>query len=129
MKALALLLTTLTIVHAQLKLPSPAWLPPSPETGARASGSTTRPNKHWSTLVGNLLYFYDAQKSGKLFKNRVDWRHDSAMKDGDDVGIDLTGGFYDAGSKLPTWNCRNDCSYATRLFEGDAPSSEAVIVH
>jgi endoglucanase len=109
MKALALLLTTLTTVHAQLILPSPPWLPPPPETGAQASGSTSRPNQHWSTLVGNLLYFYDAQRSGELVNNRVEWRNDSAMKDGEDVGIDLTGGFYDAGSKFITWNCRNDC--------------------
>ena len=110
MKALALVLTTLTIVHAQVKLPSPAWLPPSPETGAQASGSTNRPNQHWSTLVGDLLYFYDAQRSGKLVNNRVGWRNESAMKDGQDVGIDLSGGFYDAGGKCLPWNCRNDRS-------------------
>lgn len=127
MKVFALLLTTLTTVHAQVILPSPAWLPPSPETGAQASGSTTRPNQHWSTLVGDLLYFYDAQRSGKLVNNRVGWRNDSAMKDGRDVGIDLSGGFYDAGSKCLTWNCRNIRSQATRLFEGDVPSSEAAI--
>ena len=127
MKALALLLTTLTTVHAQVQLPSPAWLPPSPETGAQASTSTTRPNQHWSTLVGDLLYFYDAQRSGKLVNNRVGWRNDSAMKDGRDVGVDLTGGFYDAGSKRLVWNCRNNCSLAIRLSEGDVPSGEAAI--
>jgi hypothetical protein len=108
MKALALLLTTLTTIHAQVKLLSPAWLPPSAETGAQSS-STIRPNQHWSTLVGELLYFYDAQRSGKLINNRVGWRNDSATKDGD-VRVDLTGGFYDAGSKCVTWNCTNDCS-------------------
>ena len=110
MKARTLLLTTLTTVHAQVILPSPAWLPPSPETGAQASGSTARPNQHWSTLVGELLYYYDAQRGGKLVNNRVGWRNDSAMKDGRDVGIDLSGGFYDAGSECLTWNCENDCS-------------------
>ena len=110
MKVLALLLTTLTTVHAQVKLPSPAWLPPSPETGAQPSTSTTRPNQQWSTLVGELLYFYDAQRSGKLINNRVGWRNDSAMRGGQDVGVDLTGGFYNAGSKCLTWNRKNDCS-------------------
>jgi len=129
MKALALILTALTAVHAQVILPSPAWLPPSPETGAKPSGSTTRPNQHWSTLVGNLLYFYDAQRSGKLVNNRVSWRNDSTMGDGRDVGIDLSGGFFDAGSKLFIWNCRNNCSYATRLFEGGIPSRESAVFH
>jgi endoglucanase len=110
MKALVLLVTTLTTVHAQVALPSPAWLPPSPETGAQASGSTARPNQHWSTLVGDLLYFYDAQRSGKLVNNRVGWRNDSAMKDGRDVSIDLSGGFYDAGSRCLACNGRNDYS-------------------
>ena len=111
MKALALLLTLTTLtVHAQVKLPSPAWLPPSPETGAQGSGSTAKPNQHWSTLVGELLYFYDAQRSGKLVNNRVGWRNDSAVKDGQDVGVDLTGGFYDAGSKCLTWSSRTGCS-------------------
>jgi endoglucanase len=27
----------------------------------------------------------------------VDWRNDSALEDGSDWGIDLTGGFHDAG--------------------------------
>jgi endoglucanase len=31
------------------------------------------------------------------YGNRVEWRNDSALEDGSDWGIDLTGGFYDAG--------------------------------
>jgi len=47
------------------------------------------------------LLFYEAQRSGKLPKdNRVDWRGDSAMEDGKDVGVDLTGGWYDAGDHV-----------------------------
>jgi len=47
------------------------------------------------------LYFYDAQRSGKLPEGfRVKWRGDSAMEDGSDVGVDLTGGFYDAGDHV-----------------------------
>ena len=42
--------------------------------------------------------FYEANMSGKLPSwHRVPWRGDSALKDGCDVGYDLTGGFYDAG--------------------------------
>ena len=42
--------------------------------------------------------FYEAQRSGPLpSDNRVPWRGQSALKDGCDVGHDLTGGWYDAG--------------------------------
>ncbi|GAB5037246.1 beta-endoglucanase [Nannochloropsis oceanica] len=47
------------------------------------------------------LLFYEAQRSGKLPKNnRIDWRDDSALEDGKDVGVDLTGGWYDAGDHV-----------------------------
>lgn len=39
--------------------------------------------------------FYEAQRSGKLpATNRVPWRGDSALGDGQDHGLDLTGGWY-----------------------------------
>src|ERR1700743_3758802 len=53
-------------VSAQVPLPSPAWLPPPAASGAVASPNSNRPNGQWSTLLGELLYFYDAQRSGKL---------------------------------------------------------------
>ncbi|MEM7553065.1 MAG: glycoside hydrolase family 9 protein [Cyanobacteria bacterium P01_A01_bin.84] len=45
--------------------------------------------------------FYKAQRSGDLPKNNpLPWRGDSALKDGADVGRDLTGGYYDAGDHV-----------------------------
>ena len=42
--------------------------------------------------------FYEAQRSGRLpSSNITSWRGDSALKDGEDIGHDLTGGYYDAG--------------------------------
>ena len=42
------------------------------------------------------LLFYEAQRSGPLPSNmRITWRKDSALKDGNDVNEDLTGGYYD----------------------------------
>ena len=42
------------------------------------------------------LLFYEAQRSGKLPPGqRVKWRGDSMLNDGQDVGLDLTGGYYD----------------------------------
>ncbi|WOL01907.1 hypothetical protein Cni_G10626 [Canna indica] len=51
-------------------------------------------------LTKSLLYF-EAQRSGKLPPNqRVTWRGDSALHDGNDAGVDLTGGYYDAGDNV-----------------------------
>ncbi|KAL7282221.1 hypothetical protein ACG7TL_003690 [Trametes sanguinea] len=95
--ALALSLVTLPAVLAQLALPEQAYEPPDPSAGTQPSNGTA-PNSQWSTLLGNLLYFYDEQRSGKLPSNeRVSWRNDSALDDGSDVGLDLSGGYYDAG--------------------------------
>ena len=42
------------------------------------------------------ILFYETQRSGKLpADNRIPWRGDSALEDGSDVGVDLTGGWYD----------------------------------
>ncbi|KAG8744876.1 hypothetical protein FRC10_009246 [Ceratobasidium sp. 414] len=84
----------------QVALPSPAILPPPAASGAVSSAST-KPNAQWSTLLGNLIYFYEAQRSGKLpSTNRVSWRNSSALNDGSDIGKDLTGGYYDAGDYI-----------------------------
>jgi hypothetical protein len=56
---------------------------------------------NYGEVLQKSLYFYEAQRSGKLPKtNRVWWRRDSALKDGVDNGIDLTGGWYDAGDHV-----------------------------
>ncbi|MGH8048997.1 MAG: glycoside hydrolase family 9 protein [Chthoniobacterales bacterium] len=53
---------------------------------------------NYAEALQKALYFYDAQRSGPLPKNfRVVWRGDSALQDGADAGVDLTGGYYDAG--------------------------------
>ncbi|KAA0200411.1 Glycosyl Hydrolase 9 [Hyalella azteca] len=45
--------------------------------------------------------FYEAQRSGDLpSSQRVTWRQDSALNDGQDVGVDLAGGYYDAGDHV-----------------------------
>jgi hypothetical protein len=47
------------------------------------------------------LFFYEAQRSGALPpSNHVNWRGDSGLQDGADVGRDLTGGWYDAGDHV-----------------------------
>lgn len=45
--------------------------------------------------------FYEFQRSGKLpASQRNNWRGDSGLADGADVGIDLAGGWYDAGDHV-----------------------------
>lgn len=47
------------------------------------------------------LLFYEAQRSGPLpGNNRVKWRKSSALKDGQDKGVNLVGGYYDAGDHV-----------------------------
>ncbi|KAK9806714.1 hypothetical protein WJX72_000352 [[Myrmecia] bisecta] len=56
----------------------------------------------YNVLLGNSLWFYEAQRSGRLpAGNRVPWRGDSALGDRHSLsGSDLTGGLYDAGDGL-----------------------------
>jgi endoglucanase len=67
--------------------------PPRPVTAA--------PAFNYAEALQKTVWFYDAQRSGKLpADNRVSWRGDSALRDGADVGLDLSGGFYDAGDHV-----------------------------
>ncbi len=55
-------------------------------------------NFNYGEALQKSFLFYEAQRSGDLpTDNRIDWRDDSALGDGSDVGIDLSGGYYDAG--------------------------------
>ena len=56
---------------------------------------------NYAEAMQKSLYFYDAQRSGDLPEDfRVDWRANSAIDDGFDEGVDLSGGFYDAGDHV-----------------------------
>lgn len=82
--------------------PTPASPPfPMPTTAPATAPATGRPAFNYAEVLQKSLYFYDAQRSGRLPDNfRVDWRGDSALGDGNDVGIDLSGGYYDAGDHM-----------------------------
>lgn len=56
---------------------------------------------NYSEAVSKSLFFYECQRSGKLpANNRVSWRGNSALDDGADNEVDLTGGWYDAGDHM-----------------------------
>lgn len=99
MKSLLFFIPLVSSAIAQLQLPSP-FIPPNATAGAVPSSGNSSPNPQWSTLLGNLIYFYEAQRSGKLpSTKRVSWRNDSCVNDGSDSGVDLSGGYYDAGGE------------------------------
>lgn len=57
---------------------------------------TAHPIKYDYRKALNLsIQFYNAQRSGDLPDNSISWRGDSALNDGHDVSLDLTGGWYD----------------------------------
>ncbi len=69
---------------------------PGVSTRAAAAGKFA-----YGEALQKSIWFYDAQRSGALGAgNRVGWRGDSALNDGRDVGLDLTGGWFDAGDHV-----------------------------
>ena len=67
---------------------------------AQASLSSSGSLNYGEALQKSFL-FYEAQRSGALpADNRIAWRGDSALNDGQDVGLDLSGGYYDAGDHM-----------------------------
>ena len=64
---------------------------------AHAAPSTTG-EFDYAEALQDSMFFYEAQRSGQLPPdNEVDWRGDSDLSDGSDNGVNLTGGYHDAG--------------------------------
>ncbi|HYF62896.1 MAG TPA: glycoside hydrolase family 9 protein, partial [Herpetosiphonaceae bacterium] len=56
---------------------------------------------NYGEALQKSLFFYEAQQAGrKPSWNRVSWRGDSVLSDGADVGLDLSGGWFDAGDHV-----------------------------
>ncbi len=82
----------------------------SDDVGSADDGSVSDSGSSADTATGDFNYgealqksllFYEAQRSGPLpDDSRIEWRGDSALDDGADVGVDLTGGYYDAGDHV-----------------------------
>ncbi|KAH7537880.1 hypothetical protein FEM48_Zijuj03G0140000 [Ziziphus jujuba var. spinosa] len=55
----------------------------------------------YAEALTKSILFYEGQRSGKLpSSQRMTWRKDSALTDGSDIGMDLVGGYYDAGDNV-----------------------------
>ncbi|MEY3896716.1 MAG: hypothetical protein RLZZ214_2236, partial [Verrucomicrobiota bacterium] len=69
--------------------------------GGNSGGRPQTGAFNFAEVLQKSLWFYDAQRSGKLPDDfRIRWRADTALKDGSDAGLDLSGGFYDAGDHV-----------------------------
>ena len=56
---------------------------------------------NYAEALQKSIFFYEAQQSGRLPDwNRVEWRGDATLGDGKSVGVDLSGGWYDAGDHV-----------------------------
>ena len=56
---------------------------------------------NYGEALQKSLLFYELQRSGALPDEvRCNWRGDSGLEDGKSVGLDLTGGLYDAGDNM-----------------------------
>lgn len=66
-----------------------------------SSPSFSQGSANYGEALQKSILFYEAQQTGKLPEwNRFPWRGDSTPKDGADVGLDLTGGWVDAGDNV-----------------------------
>jgi endoglucanase len=68
---------------------------------AHQEAAAQAPAFNYAEALQKSMFFYEAQRSGDLPEdNRVSWRGDSGLNDGADVGLDLTGGWHDAGDHV-----------------------------
>jgi endoglucanase len=85
----------LPVLAALLVLPAVAV------AAQRAPATRAAAPFNYSEALQKAIYFYDVQRSGRLpANNRVPWRGNSDLTDGADVGLDLTGGWRDAGDNV-----------------------------
>ncbi|GAA2840131.1 hypothetical protein GCM10020220_031320 [Nonomuraea rubra] len=88
MKSTTRLLTAGAVIAAMLAAPS-------------ATGTAQAATFRYGEALQKSFLFYEAQASGRLPDwNRVSWRDDSTLNDGKAAGVDLSGGWYDAGDHV-----------------------------
>ena len=68
---------------------------------ATSSLLLTSGGKNYGEALQKSILYFEAQQAGKLpHWNRFPWRGDSTLEDGADVGVDLSGGWVDAGDNV-----------------------------
>ncbi|MFI1093185.1 glycoside hydrolase family 9 protein [Streptomyces sp. NPDC020917] len=86
-------------VAALLPLAGPAAAGAAHAAVARPAAAGSSYN--YAEALQDSMLFYESQRSGALTAdNRVGWRGDADLADGQDVDVDLTGGYHDAGDEV-----------------------------
>ena len=68
---------------------------------ASSTPVVSQTTKNYGEALQKSILFYEAQQAGKLPEwNRIPWRDDATLEDGADVGVDLSGGWLDAGDNV-----------------------------
>ncbi|KAA8526543.1 hypothetical protein F0562_008254 [Nyssa sinensis] len=63
--------------------------------------STSATTFDYADALSKSLLYFEGQRSGKLpYNQRVTWRDNSGLTDGLEQGVDLVGGYYDAGDHV-----------------------------
>ncbi|KAH7840938.1 hypothetical protein Vadar_023563 [Vaccinium darrowii] len=79
----------------------PARLPPFLLILLLSLSSSSVSGHDYSDALRKSILFFEGQRSGPLPPDqRIRWRRDSALRDGAAAGVDLTGGYYDAGDNI-----------------------------
>ena len=80
----------------------PACAVQSSTLGTSVTASAAESDTYnYGEAMQKAIMFYEFQRSGKTSPDqRNNWRGDSGMNDGADAGLDLTGGYYDAGDHV-----------------------------
>lgn len=74
---------------------------PITRAASETNNYATTSEYDYGDALQKSIMFYEFQKSGKLPEDqRNNWRGDSGLTDGADVGLDLTGGMYDCGDHV-----------------------------
>ncbi|KAJ6423822.1 hypothetical protein OIU84_024738 [Salix udensis] len=61
----------------------------------------SRQSFNYGEALSKSLLYFESQRSGRLpYNQRVVWRHHSGLTDGLEQGVDLVGGYYDAGDNV-----------------------------
>ncbi|XP_011046752.1 PREDICTED: endoglucanase 11-like [Populus euphratica] len=61
----------------------------------------SRQSFNYGEALSKSLLYFESQRSGRLpYNQRVVWRYHSGLTDGLEQGVDLVGGYYDAGDNV-----------------------------
>ncbi|KAJ8319742.1 hypothetical protein KUTeg_001329 [Tegillarca granosa] len=86
--------------HSNISFGGQPLSEPNSSHGFNFNNGNGNTRYNYSKALELSILFYDSQRSGKLpTNNTIPWRSDSATNDSDH-GIDLTGGWYDAGDYM-----------------------------